>query len=130
MRLEKEMEKAMAGYKKTRIRIRGWSLKWKNINKTKSFIISRQQNTVRSIIVMARNYSVHLDKHPKQIATAIAIANSEKAVEDNEMGKMLCQLVKKQSDPTVDIEESHGSPLQYSYFRSIFQELVEKKIDK
>ena len=79
---------------------------------------------------MARNYSVHLDKHPKQTATAIAIANSEKAVEDNEMGKMLCQLVKKQSDPTVDIEESHGSPLQYSYFRSIFQELAEKKIDK
>ena len=46
------------------------------------------------------------------------------------MGKMLCQLVKKQSDPTVDIEESDGSPLQYSYFRPIFQELVEKKIDK
>ena len=124
------MEKAMAGYKKTRIRIRGWSLKWKNINKTKSFIISRQQNTVRSIIVMARNYSMHLDKHCKQIATATAIVNSEKAVEDNEMGKMLCQLVKKQSDPTVDIEESDGSPLQYSYFRPIFQELVEKKIDK
>ena len=59
-----------------------------------------------------------------------AIANSERerAVEDNEMGKMLCQLVKQQSAPTVDIEEFDGNPLQYTYSRSMFQEIVEKKI--
>ena len=44
------------------------------------------------------------------------------------MGKRLCQLVKQQSAPTVDIEEFDGNPLQYSYFRSMFQEVVEKKI--
>ena len=48
------------------------------------------------------------------------MANSGKAVEDNEMGKMLCQLVKQQSAPTVGIEKFDGNPLQYSYFRSIF----------
>ena len=57
-----------------------------------------------------------------------AIASSKKAVEDIEMGKMLLQLVKQQSAPTVDIEEFDGNPLQYSYFRSMFQEVVEKKI--
>ena len=44
------------------------------------------------------------------------------------MGKRLCQLVKQQSAPTVDIEEFNGNPLQYSYFRSMFREVVEKKI--
>ena len=98
MRLEKEMEKAMAGYKKTRIRIRGWSLKWKNINKTKSFIISRQQNTVTSINmvttkkkleygmftavflenIMTRNYSKDLDKHHKQIQLKLQLQTQRK----------------------------------------------------
>ena len=84
--------------------------------------------------ILRESYDQKLQRAFRQAPRAnpgeAAIANSEKAVEDNEMGKMLCQLVKKQSDSTVDIEESHGSPLQYSYFRSIFQELVEKKIDK
>ena len=44
------------------------------------------------------------------------------------MGKRLCQLVKQQSAPTVDIEEFDGNPLQYSYFRSMFREVEEKKI--
>ena len=44
------------------------------------------------------------------------------------MGKMLLQLVKQQSAPTVDIEEFDGNPLQYSYFRSMFREVAEKKI--
>ena len=58
----------------------------------------------------------------------VAIVNSEKAVEDYEMGKILCHLVKQQSTPIVDIEEFDGNPLQYTYFRSIFREVVEKKI--
>ena len=44
------------------------------------------------------------------------------------MRKMLCQIVKQHSAPTVNIEEFDGNPLQYSYFRSMFQEVVEKKI--
>ena len=45
------------------------------------------------------------------------------------MGKMLCQLLKQQSPPTVDIEEFDGNLLQYSYFRLMFRKVVEKKID-
>ena len=44
------------------------------------------------------------------------------------MGKMLHQLVEQQSAPPVDIEEFDGNSLQYSYFRSMFREVVEKKI--
>ena len=60
----------------------------------------------------------------------VAIKNSERerAVEDNEMGKMLYQLVKQQSAPTVDIEEFDVNSLHYAYFRSMFQEVVEKRI--
>ena len=58
----------------------------------------------------------------------VVIANSETAVCDNEMGKMLCQLVKQQSAPTVNIEEFDGNPLQYTYFRSMFREVMQKKI--
>ena len=50
----------------------------------------------------------------------VAFAYSERAVEDKEMGKMLCQLVKQQSAPAVNIKEFDGNPLQYTYFRSMF----------
>ena len=44
------------------------------------------------------------------------------------MAKMLHQLVKQQSTPTVDIEEFDGNPSQCPYFRSMFREVVDKKI--
>ena len=58
----------------------------------------------------------------------VTVTKSERAVEDNEMGKMLCQLVKQQSAPSVDIEQFDGNPLECTYFRSMFRELVEKEI--
>ena len=41
---------------------------------------------------------------------------------------MLYQLVKEQSAPSVDIEVFDGNPLNYTYFRSMFREAVEKRI--
>ena len=43
--------------------------------------------------------------------------------------RMLCRLIKEQSAPDVGIEEFDGNPLNFSYFRSMFRETVEKKID-
>ena len=37
------------------------------------------------------------------------------------MGKMLYQLVKQKSAPTIDIGEFDGNPLQYSYLSSMFR---------
>ena len=78
------------------------------------------------------NYDSNLQRAfrqaPKTNSVEVAIENSEKAVEDNELCKMLCQLVKQQSAPLVDIEEFDGNPLQYTYFRSIFREVMEKEI--
>ena len=80
------------------------------------------QNVYSSI--PGENYDQKLQRGFRQAPwtnpVEVAIANSEKAVEDNEMGKMLCQLVKQQSASTVDIEEFSGNPSQYFYFRSIF----------
>ena len=42
---------------------------------------------------------------------------------------MLCRLIKEQSAPDVGIEEFDGNPLNLNYFRSMFHETVEKKID-
>ena len=44
-------------YVNTRIRIRRWPLKLKNINMTISLIISRQQNTIRSINIVIQQTS-------------------------------------------------------------------------
>ena len=49
--------------------------------------------------------------------------------EDNEIGKMLYQLVKEQPTPSVDIEVLDGSPLHYTYFRSMFWKTVERRIE-
>ena len=76
-------------------------------------------------------YSVALNKHHEQIQLKLQLKiqrERERAVEDNEMGKMLYQLVKQQSAPTVDIEEFDVNSLHYAYFRSMFQEVVEKRI--
>ena len=90
---------------------------------------NRIQNVYRSL--PQGNYDQKLQRGFRQAPwtnlVEVAIANLEKAVEDNKMGKMLCELVKQQSAPAVDIEEFDGNPLQYSYFRLMFQEVVEKK---
>ena len=108
LRLEKEMERQgrESGYMKTRISIRRWPLKWKNINKTKSFIISRQQNTVRSINMvtektleyrtftaaflekaMTRNYNVHLDKRHEQIQLNLKLQTQRKQLRITKWGR-------------------------------------------
>ena len=49
--------------------------------------------------------------------------------EENEIGKKrLYQLVKEQSAPSVDIEVFDRNPLNYTYFRSMFWEAIEKRI--
>ena len=53
----------------------------------------------------------------------------EPCAEDNEIGKMLCQLVKEQSTPIADIEVFDGNPFHYTYLRSGFREAVEKRIE-
>ena len=43
--------------------------------------------------------------------------------------RMLCKLIKEQSAPDAGIGEFDGNPLNFNYFRSMFRETVEKKID-
>ena len=53
---------------------------------------------------------------------------TEPCEKDSEIGNMLYQLVKEQSAPSIDIEVFDGNSLHYTYFRSMFQEAVEKRI--
>ena len=141
LRLEEEMEKA---------RVRAWIYENGNQDQEMTFkmeeqkqekIVYHQQITKHSEInqhgdrtnagvqnvyssIPRESYDQKLQRAfrqgPRTNPAEAAMANSGKAVEDNEMGKMLCQLVKQQSAPTVGIEKFDGNPLQYSYFRSIF----------
>ena len=41
----------------------------------------------------------------------------------------LCNLLKMQSAPDIDMDVFTGDPLDYQYFMSLFEELIEKKVD-
>ena len=43
---------------------------------------------------------------------------------------MLLQLVNKKSAPSVDLEVFDGNPLHFTYFKSMFREAVEKRINE
>ena len=45
------------------------------------------------------------------------------------IGRVWCRLIKEGSAPDVGIEEFDGDPLNFNYFRYMFRETVEKKID-
>ena len=43
---------------------------------------------------------------------------------------VLCQLLKQQAAPDVEIDAFDGNPLNYFYFMALFKEAVERKIDQ
>ena len=43
--------------------------------------------------------------------------------------EVLCNLVKQQSAPDVDLDVFDGNPLEYHYFMTLFYELVEKRVE-
>ena len=47
----------------------------------------------------------------------------------NNITEMLRKLVKEQSAPQVDLQPFDGTPLEYTYFTSMFRVSVEKKIE-
>ena len=54
----------------------------------------------------------------------------ERSVHENDnAAEMLSKLVREQSAPQVDMEPFEGNLLDFTYFMSMFQESVEKKID-
>ena len=46
-----------------------------------------------------------------------------------ELSQMMCNLLRHQSAPNVEIETFTGNPLDYHYFTSVFKEAVEYKTD-
>ena len=45
-----------------------------------------------------------------------------------EVSDVLCQLLKQQSAPDVDIDVFDGNPLNFKYFMSLFRQVVESKM--
>ena len=46
-----------------------------------------------------------------------------------DIAEVLCNLVKQQSAPDVDLDVFDGNPCEYDYFMTLFHELVEKRIE-
>ena len=47
----------------------------------------------------------------------------------DDIAEVLCQLLKQQSAPEVEIDCFDGNPLNFQYFMAIFQEVVETRIE-
>ena len=48
---------------------------------------------------------------------------------DEGVSKMMCQLLKQQSAPDIDIDIFRGNPIDFYYFMTVFNEIVEMKVD-
>ena len=48
---------------------------------------------------------------------------------DEGVSKMMCQLLKQQSAPDIDMDVFSGNPMDFHYFMAVFNEIVEKKVD-
>ena len=57
----------------------------------------------------------------------ISARNSGVSADDTT--NVLCQLLKQQAAPHVEIDNFDGNPLNYFYFMALFKEAVEKKVD-
>ena len=62
--------------------------------------------------------------------------NHQKLIQDKhlhpkktDIAEVLCNLVKQQSAPDVDLDVFDGNPLEFHYFMTLFHALVEKKIE-
>ena len=47
-----------------------------------------------------------------------------------QQNNVLCQLLKQQALPDVEMDTFDGNPLDYFYFMPLLQEAVERKIDE
>ena len=48
---------------------------------------------------------------------------------DEGVSKMMCQLLKQQSAPDIDIDVFSRNPMDFHYLMAVFNEIVEKKVD-
>ena len=48
---------------------------------------------------------------------------------DESVSKMMCQLLKQQSAPDIDIDIFSRNPMDFLHFMAVFNEIVEKKVD-
>ena len=146
LRLEEEMEKAQARVKileqeedtklsqkykkddKDQLRVKHKSL-YTNVligNPTNKNIIHTQDDQQLTQIRKDENIqSITTPCTDKKNTTT----KSETVRLSEGIGDMLYRLVKEQSAPDVDMETFDGNPLNYTYFRCMFRETVEKKID-
>ena len=47
---------------------------------------------------------------------------------DKGVSKMMCQLLKEQSAPDIDIDVFSRNPMDFHYLMAVFSEIVEKKV--
>ena len=53
--------------------------------------------------------------------------NNNLSKSNDDIRKMMCNLLLHQTSPDVELDKFKGDPLEYHYFMSVFTEAVEKK---
>ena len=70
-----------------------------------------------------------ISHHYEEDGMAKSKSTMKKNKNTEELSQMMCNLLRHQSAPNVEIEIFTGNPLDYHYFMSVFKEVVEYKID-
>ena len=70
-----------------------------------------------------------ISHHYKEDGRAKSKSTMKNNKNTKELSEMMCNLLRHQSAPNVEIETFTGNPLDYHYFMSVFKEAMEYKID-
>ena len=92
-------------------------------HKEKSSSEMRTTPSAENMKFIATSGAEHAEPVSKTLETTSHASSSLSHLND------LCNLLKISSAPDVDMDYFSGDPLDYHYFMSLFEELVEKKID-
>ena len=87
--------------------------------------VRRDVQSTKINMQMDRAHNAMLEQRTKDLRSSKDGNQSER---DDGLTGMMCKLLSQQSAPNVDIDVFDGNPLEFNYFMSIFEEMVESKV--
>ena len=86
------------------------------------------RQNVQSTMINTQINRAHNATQEKRTKELRSSKDGEQSERDDGSTGMMCRLLSQQSTPNVDIDVFDGSPLEFNYFMSIFEEMVESKV--
>ena len=86
--------------------------------------VRRDVQSTKINMQMDRAHNATLEQRTKDLRSS---KDGNQSETDDGLTGMMCKLLSQQSAPNVDIDVFDGNPLEFNYFMSIFEEMVESK---